>query len=122
MKQLMESVNDVGPMCRSGNTLLASFGGNEMILKMVPDVLKAELHVIAEIVLSTIEGLPIAEKKPTQPSLSTLIFYSDAAGPGYSLVEGKRMYHNNEIKGVSCIGGASFEDLWIWTRLGWPVC
>ena len=71
MKQLMESVNDVGPMCRSGNTLLASFGGNKMILKMVPDVLKAELHVIAEIVLSTIEGLPIAEKKnlPSRPSL-----------------------------------------------------
>ena len=70
MKQLMESVNDVGPMCRSGNTLLASFGGNEMILKMVPDVLKAELHAIAEIVLSTIEGLPIAEKNlPSRPSL-----------------------------------------------------
>ena len=122
MKQLMESVNAVGPMCRSGNTLLASFGGNEMILKMVPDVLKAELHVIAEIVLSTIEGLPIAKKKPTQPSLSTFIFYSDAAGASYSLVDGKRMYHNNEIKGVSCIGGTSFEDLWIWTRLSWPVC
>ena len=73
MKQLMESVNDVGPMCRSGNTLLASFGGNEMILKMVPDVLKAELHVIAEIVLSTIEGLPIAEKK-TYPAVP-LYFY-----------------------------------------------
>ena len=73
MKQLMESVNDVGPMCRSGNTLLASFGGNEMILKMVPDVLKAELHAIAEIVLSTIEGLPIAEKK-TYPAVP-LYFY-----------------------------------------------
>ena len=76
MKQLMESVNDVGPMCRSGNTLLASFGGNEMILKMVPDVLKAELHVIAEIVLSTIEGLPIAEKKKNLPSRPSLLLFS----------------------------------------------
>ena len=74
MKQLMESVNDVGPMCRSGNTLLASFWGNEMILKMVPDVLKAELHAIAEIVLSTIEGLPIAEEKKTYPAVP-LYFY-----------------------------------------------
>ena len=50
--------------------LLASFGGNKMSLKMVPDVLKAELHAIAKIVLSTIEGLPIAKKNlPSRPSL-----------------------------------------------------
>ena len=115
MKQLMESVNAVGPMCRSGNTLLASFGGNEMILKMVPDGLKTDLIAIAKIVNSAKGGLPKAEK-PTQPSLSTLIFYSDAAGASYSMVGIRRVFHNNENKGVSCIGGTCLKDLWIWTR------
>ena len=126
MQQLMGSVNDVGQMCpsvkfhkRGGNALLTSFGGNEIVLKMVPDKLKRELLVIAKIVHSAIEGLPIAEK-PTQPSLSTLIFYSDAAGASFSLSGGMRVYHENENKGVSCIGGTSLDDIWIWTRLGWP--
>ena len=69
MKQLMESVNAVGPMCRSGNTLLASFGGNEMILKMVPDGLKTDLIAIAKIVNSAKGGFPKAENLPSRPSL-----------------------------------------------------
>ena len=126
MQQLMGSVNDVGQMCpcvkfhkRSGNALLASFGGNEQILKLVPDGLKAELIVIAKIVISAKGGLPIAEK-PTQPSLSTLTFYSDAAGASYSMVGGRRVFHSNENRGVACIGGTCLEDIWIWTRLSWP--
>ena len=126
MQQLMGSVNDIGQMCpcvkfhkRSGNALLGSFRGNEQILKMVPDTLKAELVVIAKIVESAKSGLPIAEK-PTQPSLSTLTFYSDAAGASYSLVGGKRVFHSNENRGVSCIGGTCLKDIWIWTRLSWP--
>ena len=55
--------------------------------------------MITKIVHSAIEGLPIAEK-PTQPSLSTLIFYSDAAGASFSLSGGMRVYHENENKGV----------------------
>ena len=74
MKQLMESVNAVGPMCRSGNTLLASFGGNEMILKMVPDGLKTDLIAIAKIVNSAKGGFPKAENLPSRPSL--LSFYT----------------------------------------------
>ena len=54
------------------------------------------------------------------PSLSTLIFYSDGAGASFSLSGGMRVYHENENKGVSCIGGTSLDNIWIWTRLGWP--
>ena len=57
MQQLMGSVNDVGQMCpsvkfhkRGGNALLTSLGGNEIVLKMVPEKLKKELLVIAKIV------------------------------------------------------------------------
>ena len=30
------------------------------------------------------------------------------------------MYHNNEGRGVSCIGGESLEKIWIWSRMNWP--
>ena len=30
------------------------------------------------------------------------------------------MFHNNENRGVACIGGTCLEDVWIWTRLSWP--
>ena len=88
---------------------------NKLILKMVLDGLKTDLIAIAKIVNSAKGGLPKAEK-PIQLSLSTLIFYSDAAGASYSMVGIRRVFHNNENKGVSCIGGTCLKDLWIWTR------
>ena len=54
-QKLMGSVNDLAQMCplmcphkRSGNTFLAQFGGNENIIKMVPDKMKEDLRVIAK--------------------------------------------------------------------------
>ena len=126
IQKLMGSINDLGQMCpcikfhkRGGNALLRAFGGNEAILKMVPAKLKEELQLVAKIADSAKKGLPIAEK-PLKASLSTLIFYTDAAGASYSLVNGRRVFHNNENRGVSCIGGFDLEDIWIWTRLNWP--
>ena len=66
MQQLMGSVNDVGQMCpsvkfhkRGGNALLTSFGGNKIVLKMVPEKLNKELLVIAKIVHTVRTNLEI---------------------------------------------------------------
>ena len=110
-EKLMGSVNDLSQMCRTvcfhkreGNMLLRSFCGNYNIVKMVPPALKEELQVIARIAESANSGLPLAEET-SRPTLSTLVFYSDAAGASFSRVNREKVFHDNKDKGVACIGG-----------------
>ena len=117
VQKLMGSVNDLGQMCqtvkfhrRAGNAFLRSFEGNENIVRMVPSKLKEELKLIAKIAESTKSGLPIAEEQ-SQPSLSALVFFTDAAGASYTMCQGERKYHNNQNRGVACIGGASVDEI-----------
>ena len=126
VQKLMGSVNDLGQMCqtvkfhrRAGNAFLCSFKGNENIVRMVPPKLKEELTLIAKIAESTKRGLPIAEGQ-SQPSLSALIFFTDAAGASYTMSQGERKYHNNQGRGVACIGGAHLDEIWGWSKLDWP--
>ena len=126
VQQLMGSVNDLAQMCpllkphkRSGNEFLTKFGGDGNILKMVPDEVRRDLKVIAKVANSARIGLPIAEKIG-KPGLAALTFYTDAAGASFSLVNKQRHYHDNEGKGVACIGGTCIEDIWGWSRLSWP--
>ena len=126
IQKLMGSINDMGQMCqtvkfhrRAGNAFLQSFEGKENIVRMVPAKLKEELNVIAKIAESAKHGLPIAEEQ-CQPSLSALIFFTDAAGASYTMCQGKRRYHDNENRGVACIGGACLEEIWGWSKLDWP--
>ena len=126
LEKLMGSINDLGQMCQSvkyhrreGNALLGQFRGDYHVLKMIPGELKKELRVLSKIAESTIQGLPLAEE-PGQPSLSTLVFYTDAAGASFSLHKGERVFHNNENKGVVCIRGESISNIWCWCKLEWP--
>ena len=126
VQKLMGSVNDLAQMCppmkfhkRSGNAFLKSFGGNMNILKFVPGKFKEDLAVMAKMAENTICGLPIADK-PVKPPLWPLVFYTDAAGASFAVVRGERVYHSNEGKGVACICGSGFQDIWAWTRLQWP--
>ena len=32
-----------------------------------------------------------------------------------------KVFHDNENKGVACIGGESLQDIWCWYRLSWPA-
>ena len=75
--------------------------------------------MIAKVANSARTGLPIAEKIG-KPGLAAITFYTDAAGASFSLVNKQRHYHDNEGKGVACIGGTSIEDIWGWSRLSWP--
>ena len=127
MERLMGTINDLGQMCQSvkfhrreGNAFLGLFNGNYSIVKMVPEELKSELQVLAKIADSAKFGLPLMEE-PEQPSLSTLVFYSDAAGASYSMFRGEKRFHDNSGRGVACLGGESLEDLWCWCRLSWPA-
>ena len=126
LQKLMGSVNDLAQMCpllevnkRAGNALVRKFEGNTKIIKMVTDELKKELAVIAKVAHSLKSALPIA-REPTQPSLSALTCYTDAAGASFTFVRGERICHNNEGRGVSCLMGTDDSDVWAWTRLSWP--
>ena len=120
MERLMGTINDLGQMCQSvkfhrreGNAFLGLFSGNYSVVKMVPEELKSELQVLAKIADSAKFGLPLMEE-PEQPNLSTLVFYSDAAGASYSMFRGEKRFHDNSGRGVACLGGESLEDLWCW--------
>ena len=125
-QKLMGSVNDLTQMCpllcpykRSGNVFLTQFGGNDNIVKMVPDKVKEDMRLIAKVAEDSKAGLPIAEK-PGKPGLAAWSFYTDAAGASFSLKNGQKVFHNNEGKGVACIGGSCYEDVWGWSRISWP--
>ena len=125
-QELMGSVNDLAqmsPIMRfhkgTGNMFLAKFQGNENILLQVPADMKSDMGIIAKIAEKAKEGLPIAAEQG-KPPLSTLVFYTDAAGASYTMVNGKMVFHNQADRGVSCIGGESIQDIWIWSRLKWP--
>ena len=126
MEKLMGTVNDLSQMCQSakfhrreGNAFLGRFAGNYNIVLMVPTELKKELQILAKIADSAESGLPLMEESE-QPSLSTLVFYTDAAGASYSMFRGEKKFHNNSGRGVACLGGESLEDIWCWCRLAWP--
>ena len=126
IQEIMGSVNDLAQMCpllkshqRSGNEFMAKFGGDNDLLRAVPIQLRRDLEVVAKVAESAKSGLPIAEII-SQPGLAALTFYTDAAGASFTVVGGKRCYHDNDGKGAACIGCTSLEDIWGWTRLSWP--
>ena len=75
---------------------------------------------IAKVAEVAVRGLPIAEK-PCQPTLAALCFYTDAAGASFSMVKGEKVFHENDEKGVACIGGECLENVWGWSRIFWPA-
>jgi len=125
-QKLMGTVNDVAQMCPlmkvhkgTGNLYLAAFKGRENILIPVTEDIKQDLNIIAKMAERAIKGLPIASE-PCKAPLSALVFYTDAAGASFTMVNGKREYHSQEDRGVSCIGGETLEDMWIWSKIVWP--
>ncbi len=127
MEKVLGSINDLAQMApfakfyrhASGN-LLKSFKGDYNILRPVSEAVKNEMLILAKISDSARSHLPIPSR-PCPGPLSTLDFYTDAAGASYSMVNGLRYFHSNNQKGVSCIGGCSKDTIWRWTRLEWPV-
>ncbi len=70
----------------------------------MPENVKKDMLVLAKIADTARIGLPIPSR-PSAGPLSTAIFYTDAAGASYTMVGGERVYHDNEGKGVACLGG-----------------
>ena len=101
------------------NALLRKFSGNNNIVLMVTEDLRRDLAVIAKVANSSINGLPIAYS-PKHPTLAALSCYTDAAGASFTMINGKRIYHGNSGRGVSCLMAESEDDIWAWTRVSWP--
>ena len=127
VQKMMGSVNDIAQMCGimkfhkgSGNILLGNFRGNENILLPVRKEVKEDLLILAKIVDSAREGLPIAAEV-SAPPLSALTFYTDAAGASFTMVGGIKHFHQQEDRGVACVGGTSLEDIWIQCKVNWPT-
>ncbi len=126
LEKAMGSVNDMAQMATFarffkgyGNAMVAEFKGDYDILKPVQDKLRRDMLVLAKIASSGKTGLPIPSR-PCKEPLSTLNIYSDAAGASFSVVNGERVYHSNNGKGVACIGGDDKDNIWAWSRLDWP--
>ena len=126
IQKLMGSINDLAQMCpflkfhkSRGNSMLKKFKGNENILMRIEDDMKCDLRIIAKIAESARDGLPIA-RRPCKPPLSTLTFYTDAAGGSFSMVKGERIFHEAKERGIACVGGESPESIWVWSRFSWP--
>ena len=105
IQKIMGSVNDLAQMCpllkshqKSGNEFMAKFGGDNDLLRAVPIQLRRDLEVVAKVAESAKSGLPIAEII-SQPGLAALTFYMDAAGASFTVVGGKRCYHDNDQRG-----------------------
>ncbi len=99
--------------------MLSRFNGNENILLPVTHQLKDDLLVVAKVTETARTGLPIAEEIG-KPPLSALVFYTDAAGASFSMINGEKVFHSSKNRGVACIGGDSIEEAWIWVRTEWP--
>lgn len=126
MQKLMGSVNDVAQMSPflkfhvgTGNRLLCKFQGNENIQLQIEKDLKEDLLVVANLCNTARHGLPLAEKI-SKPSLSALVFYTDAAGARYSYQNKKKVVLDNADRGVSCVGGTTINNMWGWSRVTWP--
>ena len=126
MEQVMGSVNDLAQMApfarfykNSGQELLRSFLGNYDTLKQVPSAVREDMLVLAKIADTARLSLPIPSR-PCNGPLTTLTFYSDAAGASFSMVNGEKIFHSSKERGVACLGGDSIQSIWVWSRLVWP--
>ena len=125
-QKLMGSINDFSQMCKflkfyrnSGNNLLSQFSNNGNILLPVPAELKKDLLVVCKAAETAKTGLPIADRK-CLPPMSTLDFFTDAAGAKYCWQNKKFHLISEKDRGVSCIGGSDINSIWIWSRFSWP--
>ncbi len=123
----MGSVNDLCQMSNfskfykgEGFKLLSKFGNNEELLLPVPFRMKEELVVVAKIAKSACAGLPIPSRPMAAP-LSTLDFYSDAAGAKYNLQGGRVVIDHQKDRGVCVFGGDSPSSVWICSKVSWPM-
>jgi hypothetical protein len=129
LKQTQEVMGSVNDFCQlnkflkffksKGNSLLSAFNLNENILLPVPEELKKDLLIICKSAESAVTGLPIPDRKALPP-MSTLVFYTDAAGAKYTTVGKQFRIIDEPNRGVACVGGESMENIWMWSRFSWP--
>jgi len=126
-QKVMGSVNDMAQVCPimrfhkgSGNRMVESFKGNNNILKPTTSEFKEDMKTIAKMAEYAKKGMPIAAK-PTQPPLSALTIYSDAAGASFTMVKKKMVFHEQYDRGVSCLAGATVEEIWAGGKITWPL-
>jgi len=125
-QKLMGSVNDLAQMCPimkyhkgTGNRYLEQFKGRDNILIPTQEEFKEDMRIIANMADLARVGMPIA-RADCKPPLSHLVFYSDAAGGSFSKVDGKVVFHDQEQRGVCCLGGEEIQDIWAGGRIKWP--
>ena len=126
VQKLMGSINDMAQLCPimkfhkgTGNLYLEKFKGKENILIPGTKEFKQDMAVIAKIAESAKTGLPIAAR-PCKPPLSTLTFYSDAAGASFSMKNKEMVFHKQENRGVACVGGENIAQIWVGGKITWP--
>jgi len=127
VQKLMGQLVDFSQMCPfakcftyTGYRFLASFEGNAEILKRPDESVRKDWAVCNRIVQSARKGLPLC-KEPAGPSLESLVFYPDAAGCKFDMVQGERKNRNIVgDSGVACLLSKDKEVKWF-CQVSWPM-
>jgi len=100
--------------------MIGNFMNDENIVLSIPEVVMADLHVLARIVSSASDYLPIPAR-PGQPNLNCVVFTSDAAGSDFVMCNGIRQAKNvPNDRGVASICLSS-DKLTYSCILRWPL-
>jgi len=124
-QSLMGTFNDVGQLCPfmrqflwNGNRFMSSLSEGTRL--PLPEQAKADLRICLRILESARDCLPIASR-PVNPPLGALVFYSDAAGDSFVVVNGERISNSlSADRGVACLQWVDDCRVGWWTTLTWP--
>jgi hypothetical protein len=127
VQEVMGLVYDLSQMCPflkpyryCGNSFMGDFAKQENVMKEVPYRMKMDLYVVANVAERAKHGLPIAARK-VKPTLNAMKFYSDAAGAGFTFVEGKKVVsYVPEDRGVASVAVGLNDEIWWWSSIKWP--
>jgi len=127
VQKVMGQANDLAQMCpfmktfmASGYSFLGSFKDNEHIVKSPSSKVREDWLICARIALSARNGLPIA-KRPSEPPLGSMEFFSDAAGAKFNMVNGQRVADNKpNDRGAASTVYCNGQLCW-YARLAWPM-
>jgi len=126
VQKVMGQVNDLSQMCpfikvfmASGYGFLGSFKDDKNIVKSPDSQTREDWLVCARMADSARKGLPLA-KRPSDPPLGSIEFFSDAAGAKFDIINGERVPDNKpDDRGAGCLAYLNGKLLWF-SSITWP--
>jgi len=126
-QKLVGSLNNFVQLCPFAKVykfniskMISNFESDENIVLHIPNEAMKDLHVLARIVSTASDSLPIPAR-PGRPKINSLVFISDAAGSNFVMQQGVRCPNNWENdRGVASISLLN-DSLSFVCLLKWPL-